>query len=142
MSIIMCGFLKRRKSIQKLNKRLEGEEVKKKGGVALKDCLRKKIKDFLIISSSLFIFVQMAPVVFAAGPIIIDHTCTDLSQIPDVWLEQAKSLTLHYAHTSHGSQVTSGISNLESQNAIYSVAIRTSTSAGLPPVENPPALRI
>jgi hypothetical protein len=107
----------------------------------MKDCLRKKIKDFLIISSSLFIFVQMVPVAFADG-IIIDHTCTDLSQIPDCWLEQAKSLTLHYAHTSHGSQVTSGISNLESQNAIYSVAIRTSTSAGLPPAENPPALRI
>jgi hypothetical protein len=50
----------------------------------------------------------MVPVAFAAGPIIIDHTCTDLSQIPDVWLEKAKNLTLHYAHTSHGSQVTTG----------------------------------
>ena len=23
----------------------------------------------------------------AAGPIIIDHTCTDLSQVPDYWIE-------------------------------------------------------
>ena len=73
----------------------------------------------------------MTPVAFADG-IIIDHTCTDLSKIPVHWLEQAKSLTLHYAHTSHGSQVTSGILNLESQDPNCSVAIRTSTSAGLP----------
>ena len=107
----------------------------------MKDFLRQKTRDFLIICSILFIFVQMVPVVFADG-IIIDHTCTDLSQIPDSWLEQAKSLTLHYAHTSHGSQVTSGISNLESLYSKYSVAIRVSSSAGLPPAENPPALRI
>jgi len=74
--------------------------------------------------------------------IIIDHTCTDISQIPPYWIEQAKLLTLHYAHTSHGSQVTSGIANLESQHPIYSIAIRESTTEGLPPVEDPPALRI
>jgi len=32
--------------------------------------------------------------------------------------------------------------NLESQDSTYSVAIRTSTSAGLPPQEDPPALRM
>jgi len=42
-------------------------------------------------------------------PIIVDHTCTDLSKIPDYWLEKAKELALHYAHTSHGSQINSGI---------------------------------
>jgi len=83
-------------------------------------------------------------VVFSAFPqaIIIDHTCTDLSRIPQYWLEQAKQLTLHYAHTSHGSQVTSGVLNLESLDTYYSVAIRTSSSEGLPPAEDPPALRI
>jgi len=105
------------------------------------ECFRRKTKEFFIIGSILFIFIQMVPVAFADG-IIIDHTCTDLSQIPDVWLEQAKSLTLHYAHTSHGSQILSGILNLESQDPIYSVAIRNSTSAGLPSAENPSALRI
>ncbi|MDY6951132.1 MAG: PKD domain-containing protein [Thermodesulfobacteriota bacterium] len=73
---------------------------------------------------------------------IIDHTCTDLSKIPTYWLEQAKELTLHYAHTSHGSQVTSGITNLESLDSQYSVAIRQSATEGLPLVEDPPALRI
>jgi len=67
-----------------------------------------------------------------AGPIIIDHTCTDISQIPDYWLEEAKKLTFHYAHTSHGSQINSGILKLEQLDPQYSVAIRTSGSVGLP----------
>ena len=42
--------------------------------------------------------------------IIIDHTCTDLSQIPEYWIEQAKAqLRLSYGHTSHGSQPVSGM---------------------------------
>jgi len=74
--------------------------------------------------------------------IIIDHTCIDVDLIPDYWIEQAKLLTLHYAHTSHGSQITSGSLNFESQNSKYSVAIRQSTTTSLPPEENPLALRI
>jgi len=50
----------------------------------------------------------------AAGPIIIDHTCTDLSQVPDYWIEQAKALLrVSYGHTSHGSQPITGMSVLE-----------------------------
>lgn len=56
----------------------------------------------------------------AAGPIIIDHTCTDLSQIPDYWLEEAKKLSIHYAHTSHGSQINSGLAKLEEVDSKYS----------------------
>jgi len=77
-----------------------------------------------------------------AEAIIIDHNCTNLSQIHDYWIEQAKNLTIHYAHTSHGSQITSGIENLESQDSNYSLARRESTSEGLPPIEDPPALRM
>jgi hypothetical protein len=29
----------------------------------------------------------------ATGPIVIDHTCTDISKIPDYWLEETKKLT-------------------------------------------------
>jgi hypothetical protein len=78
----------------------------------------------------------------AQQPIIIDHTCCDLSQIPTYWIDQAKQLTIHYAHTSHGSQVISGATNLESMYPFYSIAVRASGSAGLPPVEDPPALRM
>ena len=41
----------------------------------------------------------------ARQTIIIDHTCTDLSQIPEHWIEAARELAIHYAHTSHGGQV-------------------------------------
>jgi uncharacterized repeat protein (TIGR01451 family) len=50
----------------------------------------------------------------ASGPVIIDHTCTDLSQIPDFWIEQAKALLrVSYGHTSHGSQPITGMEVLE-----------------------------
>jgi len=76
------------------------------------------------------------------GPMIIDHTCTDISMIPEEWLELAKLLTIHYAHTSHGSQLVSGAENLESLDSRYSFACRTSRIPGLPPEEDPPALRM
>lgn len=49
----------------------------------------------------------------ASQPIIIDHTCTDITAVPQAWIEEAKQ-TLHigYGHTSHGSQLTSGMSGL------------------------------
>jgi uncharacterized repeat protein (TIGR01451 family) len=49
----------------------------------------------------------------ASGPIIVDHTCTDITAVPQEWIEEAKR-TLHvgYGHTSHGSQLTSGMTGL------------------------------
>ncbi|MDD5724444.1 MAG: hypothetical protein PHY29_12025, partial [Syntrophales bacterium] len=42
---------------------------------------------------------------------IIDHHCTDISKIPDAWIQKAKSdLRIGYSHTSHGSQLVAGIS--------------------------------
>ena len=98
-------------------------------------------KMLVVLRVMVFSYVFIYPA-YAAEPIIVDHTCTDISQIPAAWLEQAKQLSLHYAHTSHGSQINSGILNLESQESTYSVAIRTSDTAGLPPEEDPPALRM
>jgi uncharacterized repeat protein (TIGR01451 family) len=50
----------------------------------------------------------------ASAPIIIDHTCTDLSQIPAYWIQQAKKLLrVSYGHTSHGSQLVTGMEVLE-----------------------------
>jgi uncharacterized repeat protein (TIGR01451 family) len=47
--------------------------------------------------------------------IIVDHTSTDITAIPQAWIEKAK-LTLHigYGHTSHGSQLTTGMVGLVS----------------------------
>ena len=57
----------------------------------------------------------------AAQPIIIDHTCTEVTKIPDSWINQVKSaLKIHYAHTSHGEQLMEGASILEAANTKYS----------------------
>jgi hypothetical protein len=48
-------------------------------------------------------------------PIVANHTKTDLSQIPKTALDQARSnLHIAYGHTSHGSQITTGMTGLES----------------------------
>lgn len=89
----------------------------------------------------MFMLVLMPSV--HAEAIIIDHTCTDLSQVPDYWLDQAKNLTIHYAHTSHGGQINSGLLVLEAVDPVkYSFARRASGTEGLPPIEDPPALRM
>jgi hypothetical protein len=64
-----------------------------------------------------------------SGAIIIDHTCTDATRIPDYWLAEAKELAIHYAHTSHGSQINSGLSALEQQDAKYDWSVFSAGSA-------------
>jgi hypothetical protein len=48
-----------------------------------------------------------------ADPLVIDHRYTDITLIPQAAIEQAKA-TLHiaYGHTSHGSQLTTGMTGL------------------------------
>jgi len=86
------------------------------------------------------VLAPRADIALTGGTIIIDHTCTDLSKIPDLWLEEAKKLTLHYGHTSHGSQIISGIRRLEEVDPRYNVAIQDWDPAGLP--DETGALRI
>jgi len=60
---------------------------------------------------------------FAQG-ITIDHNCTDLSQIPSEWIEAVfDGAKLHYGHTSHGSQLTTGLLLIETGDSFYSVAL-------------------
>lgn len=53
---------------------------------------------------------------------IIDHSCTKLAEIPSEWIDAAKAgLHIAYGHTSHGSQLTEGMSGLVSfKGASYS----------------------
>ena len=51
--------------------------------------------------------------VYAAEPIIIDHRCTTLTDVPSVWIDAARAnLHIAYGHTSHGSQITTGMTGL------------------------------
>jgi hypothetical protein len=53
--------------------------------------------------------LALVPAAFSQA-IIIDHTCTDLGVIPEYWIGQAKALfRMSYGHTSHGSQVVTGM---------------------------------
>ncbi len=46
-------------------------------------------------------------------PLIIDHENTDITVIPQQWIEAAKNtLHVYYGHTSHGSQLTTGMGGL------------------------------
>jgi PKD repeat protein len=77
------------------------------------------------------------------GGLVVDHNAVhDFDDIPVLWLDAAKQLTLHYAHTSHGSQIISGIQAMKAANPDYGVAVRESGTEGLPPQEDPPVLRI
>jgi hypothetical protein len=45
--------------------------------------------------------------------ILVDHTCVNLPQIPQQWIIKAKNdLIIAYGHTSHGSQLVSGMEGL------------------------------
>jgi hypothetical protein len=51
--------------------------------------------------------------VAVAEPVIADHSCTDITRIPVSAVLQAKAnLHIAYGHTSHGSQLTTGMSSL------------------------------
>ena len=61
----------------------------------------------LIIISSALLFPLWA------GPVIVNHACTNISSIPLAYIAQAKSnLHIAYGHTSHGSQIIDGMSGL------------------------------
>jgi hypothetical protein len=61
----------------------------------------------------------LAPDAAGDGPIVIDHTNTDLDLIPPYWIEQARALAVHYAHTSHGSQLLAYLDDLEASDSLY-----------------------
>ncbi len=68
------------------------------------------------------------PLVLNTQPqaIIVDHTTTDISKIPDYWIDLAKKFVIAYAHTSHGSQILSGLEWLEAGDAKYNIDIKVS----------------
>ena len=67
------------------------------------------IKMLLATIVTLWVLLCIHSVSFSQ-PIIIDHTCTDLAKIPAYWINQAKVMfKISYGHTSHGSQIVTGM---------------------------------
>jgi hypothetical protein len=57
----------------------------------------------------------------SAGAIIVNHTSTNLSLVPSASISAAKNtLKIAYGHTSHGSQIVTGMNALAAANATYS----------------------
>jgi hypothetical protein len=64
--------------------------------------------------------------------IIVNHLTTDIHQIPDEWIAAAKQYVVHYAHTSHGSQILSGLEWLEDRDPKYNVDIKANGTVVVP----------
>jgi len=64
--------------------------------------------------------------------IIIDHRHTDINKVPATWIIRAKEqLRLSYGHTSHGSQLVSGMSVLAIGNSLYAYNTDGAVQAGV-----------
>ena len=79
-------------------------------------------KNLIILLMIFTMFAWMRSPVKAAEPLTIDHTCTDLSQIPDDVIDTVQEIIKwHYSHTSHGGQLTTGLSRIESSDSKYNI---------------------
>jgi len=74
--------------------------------------INTRIQQVCLIVSLLFLLSGWGTQVLSQGT-IIDHTCTDITKIPESAINQAKTmLHIGYGHTSHGSQLTTGMTGL------------------------------
>ncbi len=73
----------------------------------------------------LFVFTTCSFASAQTLPIIADHTYSDLSDIPDSWIEYVKkNIKIYYGHTSHGTQIPVGLERIETKlGSKYNVAI-------------------
>lgn len=56
---------------------------------------------------------EVNPTLIPKDKIVINHSCINLDNIPLEWIEKAKTnLHIVYGHTSHGSQITTGLLGL------------------------------
>jgi len=88
------------------------------------------------------IFLLFTPILTAntyAQGLIIDHNAVkNFDLIPDRWLDSAKTLTMHYGHTSHGMQIISGLKyiyeNVDSEK--YTISFSTFQHDPMLPPDN------
>lgn len=91
------------------------------------------------VKFKIYIFIIMLTLIFIAcseedsnasiieGTFTVNHNNITLSDIPVEWIDSViVKIKLHYAHTSHGSQLTTGLNRIEAAEPLYSVAIGNS----------------
>jgi hypothetical protein len=86
--------------------------------------MRKKIIGLLKALIALMIIPNPAILISSTTfeePIIVDHTCAELSKVPYILIKKAKSkFRIFYGHTSHGSQIISGMEVLSAKSDLFS----------------------
>jgi len=69
-----------------------------------------------LVSAALFVIAMASAPASAwdgGGPLLIDHICTDMSKIPASRIDRVQeTLRMHFAHTSHGMQISVGLIRL------------------------------
>jgi hypothetical protein len=72
----------------------------------------------------MFVFTIFSAIKVAGQGIIIDHTSTNMEEIPLTIIDDIQeNIKWQYAHYSHGSQLLCGLQLIEDSNPTYSVAI-------------------
>ncbi len=76
----------------------------------------------------IYIFIMLPSTPFARdSAIIVDHESSDLSAIPENWISVVQSqIKWHYAHTSHGGQLLTGLDLIEGADGTYDINISDS----------------
>jgi len=76
--------------------------------------MKKAISRYALLTGAVFALLMQSSSFSFGQALVIDHTCTDLSLIPEAWIAQAKEdLHVVYQHTSHGSQLITGMNALQ-----------------------------
>jgi hypothetical protein len=82
--------------------------------------MKKTTALFVGIFFALTPFPKMLHAFNFTTPIVIDHNCTNLSQIPLAWIQSVQDhIRLEYGHQSHGWQLTHGANIIQFGNPVY-----------------------
>lgn len=85
----------------------------------------KRTRCYAVLFFCGFLLASVCPVNSIASYIVIDHTSVDtFSSLSDASIDAAQeNIRWHYAHTSHGGQITTGLRRIESSDTRFNVAI-------------------
>ncbi len=90
--------------------------------------MKTKVFGYFSVLCMISFMVILYGSVSSAAPIIIDHTSiAAFSSLSDSTVDAVQAnIRWHYAHTSHGGQLTNGLQRLENDDSRYSIAIGNS----------------
>ena len=72
----------------------------------------------------ILVFTIVSTIKVTGQGIIIDHSCTDLNQIPSSVIDDVQeNIRFHYTHSSYGAQIRCGLDLIENSNPIYAKVI-------------------